>query len=181
MNSCLKYLLAIIAGSFTGILCTLIISSCIIEVCINHNFAFYFGFLFFAVGLLLFWRNRIEGKSENATVIQRPSDNFFNHRCLVYFVSLVSMLTAVLCIFFGKDWYIRLGHITKVVFLVLVGVSFSFLVVFLIIDIFNCVMQCCTIRSIIAGRQQTYLTITGALIIGPVSYTHLTLPTICSV
>eukprot|EP00826_Nyctotherus_ovalis_P005312 TRINITY_DN1119_c0_g1_i1.p1 TRINITY_DN1119_c0_g1~~TRINITY_DN1119_c0_g1_i1.p1 ORF type:complete len:230 (+),score=48.32 TRINITY_DN1119_c0_g1_i1:147-836(+) len=165
MNSCIKYLVAAFVGALLGIVSTLIISSGIIEICINRNFSFYFGFLFIGIGALLFWRNHIESKAHSA-VVQRPSDHFFAHRFLVYFVSLVSIVAGVLCVALRKDWYVRLGASPRMLFLVMLAVSFSFLVIFIIVDIFNCVLRCCTVRPVISGRQQTYLTILGATAIG---------------
>lgn len=166
MNSCLKYCLALFFGALVGMLCTIIIGSGMIEICINRHFSFYFGFLFIGIGILLFWRTHIESKSENASIIQRPSDNFFNHKFLVYFLSLMSILVGVLCVALRQNWYIRLGRNPRMLFLIMFGISFSFLVIFLIVDIFNCIMHCCSVRPIITGRQQTYLTIFGVVTIG---------------
>jgi len=168
MNSHLKYLLAWFLGAIVGIVCTAIISSAMIEICINRNFTFYFGFLYMGIGGLLFWRTYIESKSEDVVVIQRSSDNYFNHKILVYFISLVSILTGVLCIALRQNWYIRLGRNPRMLFLVMFGLSFSFLVVFIIVDLLNCIMRCCSVRPIITGRQQTYLTILGLIMIGAI-------------
>lgn len=165
MNSCAKYLAAVLVGALLGILCTVIISSGIIEICINRNFSFYFGFLFVGIGILLFWRNHIESKA-HSTVVQRPSDNFFSHRLLVYFVSLVCVVAGVLCVALRKDWYIRLGGSPRMLFLLMLAVSFSFLVIFIIVDVFNCMLRCCAVRPVISGRQQTYLAILGVTAIG---------------
>ena len=166
MSSIGRYCIATFLGILISVVCTLLTTSLIIEITINRRFAFYLGFMFFIVGVLLFWRNYLESKKDSSVIITRSSEHFYKCTVLIYVYALMTILTGILFIAFRKDWFTKISFGPRMIFLIIFTITTCFFVIYLVIDVFSTLLGICGTRLIIEGKQQARLMIIATIIIG---------------
>jgi len=85
-------------------------------------------------------------------------------------LSLLVMLSGILCFVLDKDWFIRLGAIEKVPLYSILGISVCFALLFSVIDLINyCTSICCRSfqnKPLVETENQVYLVVATAVSMG---------------
>ena len=168
MNHIVRRGLSGVIGALIGILCSILVNSTLIEICINVVFTIYFGLIFAAIGSLVIWRAYTESKATQPPIIRRPKDSIFAHPYMSYAFSGLMIFSGLLCFVLRKDWFVGIDYRVKIPFFALLGVSLTFIVMFLFVDCINCCAGICNpnSRPIIEDSRQTYLIAGSAVLMG---------------
>lgn len=168
MNYLGKRLLSGLTGAALGILCSILVNSTLIELCINVMFTIYFGLLFAGIGCLVLWRGYAESRKSELGEVRRLKDSIFSHAVLAYTFGGFMIFSGLLCFVLRKDWFVGIDYKAKIPFFAILSVSLTFIVVFLIVDCINCVASSCKAVSqpIVQESRQTYLMALSAILMG---------------
>eukprot|EP00826_Nyctotherus_ovalis_P058410 TRINITY_DN8025_c0_g1_i10.p1 TRINITY_DN8025_c0_g1~~TRINITY_DN8025_c0_g1_i10.p1 ORF type:complete len:236 (+),score=40.82 TRINITY_DN8025_c0_g1_i10:23-730(+) len=168
MNRFVRRGLSGAVGMVIGILCSILVNSTLIEICINLVFTIYFGLIFAAIGCLVLWRAYSESKNTEPPIVRRPKDSIFAHPVMSYVFSGLMIFSGLLCFVLRKDWFVGIDYRVKIPFFAFLGVSLTFIVLFLFVDCINCCAGSCNTnsRAIIEDSKQTYLIAASAVLMG---------------
>ena len=87
---------------------------------------------------------------------------------MLYSFSALMIFSGILCFVLRKNWFIGIDYRIKIPFFAILGISLSFIVVFLFVDCLNCCSGSCgdDSRAVIEDSRQTYLMTICAVIMG---------------
>ncbi len=125
--------------------------------------------LFAAIGALVLWRTRSENKKSDTAIVRRPNDSFFAHPVLLYTFGSLMVLSGVLCFLLRKNWFMHIDYKLKTPFFATLGMSFSFVIIFLLADCLNyCAITCPRTegRPVVESNHQVYLLAGAAIVMG---------------
>ncbi len=119
----------------------------------------------------MLWRTYSENAKVQKDKVQKRSDIMFSKPEILYVFAGLMVLSGVMCFLLQKDWFVGLHYIWKIPFYMLLGVSFAFVVMFIIADCLNyCMLTCASpnpsARAIIESPQQIYVLTGAALLMG---------------
>lgn len=150
--------LSSIVGMIIGILCSLIVNCTLVEVSLSKFFSTYFGILFIAVGMIIFWRL-------NANV----ADEAEGRRQQLIGLSILIIFSGILCFFLDRSWLFSLPSIAKVPIYCILGISIAFALTFSLIDLINYLIsfiQGSITRPLIESKAQVYLILLFTITMG---------------
>ena len=128
---------AIIGGSI-GLIGSLIVNACLLEISLNGFFTVYFSLIFITVGAFMLYRSRQrEEQSANAPVDNEQTFMREEKNMFFQYASGFVLLSGVLCLLLERNWARSFPYILKVPIYGMVAMSLNYLVLFAIIDLVN--------------------------------------------
>lgn len=152
--------LSAIIGMILGILCSLIVNCTLVEVSLSKFFSMYFGILFIAVGIIIFWR-----LNANST------EDVENRKHQLMALSTLIIISGTLCFFLDKSWLFSLSAFSKVPLYSMLGISIAFALTFSLIDLINYLIgfiQGSITRPLIESKAQVYLILVFTITMGAI-------------
>ena len=115
------------------------------------------------------WRTYSENAKTHRDKVQKRTDIMFSKPGILYIFAGLMIFSGLLCFLLQKNWFVGLHYVWKIPFYVLLGVSFAFVVMFILADCLNyCTLTCSgpNARTIIESPQQIYVLTATALLMG---------------
>ncbi len=121
------------------------------------------------MGGLVLWRTYSEATRVANDKVSRPTDNLFKQPKVLYVFACAAIASGLLCFVLQKDWFVGLNYLCKVPFYAMLGISFVFIVIFILSDCINyCSLTCSDTNTIpiIESAQQIYVLAGAAIAVG---------------
>ena len=107
------YAVALIAGAFLGAMLSAITNSTLVEISLNFGFAFYFGFLFLAIGSIFLYRILVTNRDQLAP----------GRKCVLASFATLVVVSGFICLLFEHKWFFTMSRAKKVPTYVTLGIS----------------------------------------------------------
>lgn len=152
-SSTFTLIISSLIGSVLGTLTSLMVNCTLLEISMNNLFSIvsliltyrwyqYFGMILIIVGSLILWRSLIKNSKENNeneifrvrkpfSPLKQTKKNFF------VILSILVILSGFTSFILDQSWFLLLNYLYKIPIYSLLGVSISFTLSFMVIDILN--------------------------------------------
>jgi len=152
-SSTFSLIISSLIGSVLGTLTSLMVNCTLLEISMNNLFSIvsliltyrwyqYFGMILIIVGSLILWRSLIKNSKENNeneifrvrkpfSPLMQTKKNFF------VILSILVILSGFTSFILDQSWFLLLNYLYKIPIYSLLGVSISFTLSFMVIDILN--------------------------------------------
>jgi len=161
-----KGALAAVIGVGIGVVISFVVNCTLVEISLSPFFSFYFGFLFIAVGFILF----IRGKGIHEHPMSPDEGAKVRKNQIQFFASLV-IISGVLCFLLDKRWFVGVRPMWKVPLYTVLGTSVSFALTFAACDVANYVLgffQATIAKPLIDSTNQVTLVLVLSTAVGAI-------------
>uniref|UniRef100_A0A7S2RIS2 Uncharacterized protein n=1 Tax=Mucochytrium quahogii TaxID=96639 RepID=A0A7S2RIS2_9STRA len=146
--------MTVVAGALVGLVLSFLVNTILVEISLDSFPAFYFGFVFLFLGVLMVFRVvRFQG---------------WKKRVLMLTFALMIIASGVLCFVFKASWLFTLSPLAKMPLYGLLGISTCFMMTFTILDVINFCSSCCSPSGValIESAEQVNLVLIVSVIMG---------------